>query len=436
MVDLYRLQITMIKMHIKRLAVYLFPLLITGCNVGSVSSNSAPEPVGTIFVDSVYGNDLSGDGIKFPFQTISHAIANRGSISRITLASGVYDAASGEVFPIVIPAGVTISSNLINVATNSYALIRGAGSYTSQNLSLTNQVAFVLGDGASLQSVVVEGTAGVGIWTESGASVIERSVIRGSNTGVVSAGSSNLKIDRSIIINNANVGVDVLNNALPIIKQTRITGNGVGIIVSASAKPSFVDKSNELLANTFCDLRHLGSAAIEAQGIVWDDDQFSFSVLNNCVNGANISNEGAGSVSFQYIPPVGVPVFSGTQSLVLSTPSRGALLSTDQPDFSWIPGGSTITMMAIWDRPPSFVNGQLSDQSRIQWIWHSGLGTGVPGFLTFNDGRSVLSGDINNLAAPMPLQRGKSYYWAVWEWSENALNIRASSELSYFIILN
>ncbi|MEQ1674231.1 MAG: hypothetical protein ABL865_04230, partial [Candidatus Nitrotoga sp.] len=90
----------------------------------------------------------------------------------------------------------------------------------------------------------------------------------------------------------------------------------------------------------------------------------------------------------------------------------------------------------VWDRPPSFANGQLSDQSRIQWIWHSGLGMGLPGFVTFSDGKAFLSGDINNLAAPQPFQRGKSYYWAVWEWDENALNIRASSELGYFIVSN
>lgn len=419
-------------MHINRIAVYLLPLLIAGCG----GASSAPEPVGTIFVDSVNGNDLSGDGINLPFHTISHAIANRGGVSRIKLASGTYDTDSGEVFPIVIPPGVTISSNAIDLAANSYALIRGTGSYTSQNLSLTNQVTFVLGNGATVQSVVVEGVAGVGIWSEGGPAVIESSVIQNCNTGVVSAGSSKLMIDRTTIKNNVNVGLDTLNNALPILKQTKITGNGIGIIVSASAKPTFVEKSNELHANTFCDLRHLGSAAIEAQGVLWDNDQFSFSVVSNCVGGANISNEGTGSISFQYIPPVGVPVFAGTQGLILNTPSRGALLSTDQPDFSWIPSGSTITMMAIWDQPPSLANGQLSDQSRIQWIWHSGLGTGVPGFVTFSDGRSVLSGDINNLAAPIPLQRGKSYYWAVWEWTENALNIHASSELGYFIILN
>lgn len=422
-------------MHIYRLAVCLFLLLFAGCGGGGASS--AAEPVGTIFVDSVNGNDLSGDGsINLPFQTITHAVANRRGISRIKLASGRYDAASGEVFPIVIPAGVTISSNTIDLATNSYALISGAGSYTSQNLSLTNQVALVLGNSATVQSVVVEGVAGVGVWSEDGAAVIESSVIQNSNTGVVSAGSSKLMIDRSIIKNNLNVGLDTLNNALPIIKQSKFTGNGIGILVSGSAKPSFIENSNELLANTFCDLRHLGSAAIEAQGVLWDNDQFSFSVVSNCVGGANISNEGTGSVSFQYIPPVGIPVFTGTQRLILNAPSRGALLSTDQPDFSWIPSGSTITMMAIWDRPPSFVNGQLSDQSRIQWIWHSGLGTGVPGFVTFSDGRSVLSGDINNLAAPIPLQRGKSYYWAVWEWDASALTIHASSELGYFTVLN
>lgn len=425
-------------MHINRLAVYMFLIVILGCGGGGAAAPTGPaEPVGTIFVDSVNGNDLSGDSTILPFRTVSYAIDNIGGATQIKLAPGTYDSGSGEVFPILVPAGVTISSYPIDLANNQYALVRGTGSYTSQTLSITKQATFVLSDNSTVRSIVIEGPSGVGVWNEAGSAVVENCVIRNSDTGVLSGGSSALLIERSTIQNNVSIGLDTLNNASPVLTQTKIMGNGIGILVSGSAMPSFNEQSNELSANTFCDLRHLGSAAIAAQDVLWDNDPFSFAVVSICSGGANIANEGTGSVSFQYIPPAGEPVFIGTRRLLLlNSPSRGAVISTNQPDFSWIPGGAAITIMAVWDHRPAFTNGELGDKSSIQWLWHAGIGTGVPGSVTFNDGRIIPSGDLNNLAAPQPLQRGKSYYWAVWEWDDEALTIRASSELGYFTVLN
>lgn len=427
-------------MNIFKLATCIFLFIILGCGGGG---GGAPEPAGTIFVDSVKGDDLIGDGEQIPFRTLTRAIVSIGGATQIKLAAGTYDSASGEVFPIFVPAGVTIRSDTIDFASNRFALVRGTGPLSSKTLAVSKQVTFVLDEGSTVQSVVIEGPGGVGIWNESGrnrSAHVENCVIRGSNIGVVSAGTSSLVIERSVIQNNVAVGIDTLNEASPVLKQTNIKENGIGILVSGSANPSFGGEqggdSNELRGNTFCDLRNLGSAAIQAQGVFWDDDPFTFTVVGSCSGGANIVNESSGSVSFQFIPPVGVPIFVGAHRLTLINPSRGAILSSNQPEFSWIPGVSARTILVIWDRPPSFVEGELGNKSAIQWLWHSGLGTGLFGDVTFEDGRTMPFGDINNLAGPQPLQRGKTYYWAVWEWDEDALSVQASSELGYFTVLN
>lgn len=429
-------------MKINLLAIYTLLLIISGCG-GSASSSAPSEPVGTIYVDSVNGNDIGGDGSNnLPFRTLTHSI-NMGRTTQIILAPGTYDSTNGEVFPVIVPAGVTIRSNTIDYANNQFALVQGSGPYTSQALAVTKQVTFLLSEGSTIQSIVVMNPSGVGVWNESEGirtALVEKCVIRNCKTGVISAGGSSLKIERSSILDNVDIGLDTLNKAHPSLMQTKIIGNGIGILVSDNALPSFNPEhggeSNELRGNSFCDLRNLGFEAIEAQGVLWDDDPFLFSVSNSCSGGANIVNEGSGAVLFQYMPPIGVPVFVGTRRLKLNSPIRGAVISTDQPEFSWTTGVSTRTFVAVWDRPPSFTSGKLGDKSAIKWLWHSGLGTGVTGSVTFKDGRSMFMGDLNNLALAQPLQRGKSFYWAVWDWDESALFIQASSELGYFTVLN
>lgn len=78
-------------------------------------SNPIPptaSPLTTIDVNPVTGSDTSGNGTPAkPYKTLTKAVAVAAKSTTaltISLAPGTYDAASGEVFPIVIPTGMAI----------------------------------------------------------------------------------------------------------------------------------------------------------------------------------------------------------------------------------------------------------------------------------------------------------------------------------------
>ena len=38
------------------------------------------------------------------------------------------------------------------------------------------------------------------------------------------------------------------------------------------------------------------------------------------------------------------------------------------------------------------------------------------------------------LITPDPLEHGRAYYFAIWEWNESGIDIIGSSNISYFIV--
>ncbi|MBN2199615.1 MAG: DUF1565 domain-containing protein [Candidatus Aminicenantes bacterium] len=69
-----------------------------------------PAPAETeLYADAVNGNDGSGDGSSSnPFRTIGAALQNSSSGMTVIVNPGVYDAALGESFPLLLREGVTL----------------------------------------------------------------------------------------------------------------------------------------------------------------------------------------------------------------------------------------------------------------------------------------------------------------------------------------
>lgn len=79
-----------------------------------------------LFVNQVLGNDASGDGsARSPFRTITRALQVAQPGTAILLAAGTYTAQTGEQFPLVIPAGVTLQAD--PSASGQPIRIRGGG---------------------------------------------------------------------------------------------------------------------------------------------------------------------------------------------------------------------------------------------------------------------------------------------------------------------
>jgi hypothetical protein len=94
-----------------------------------VIPSPSPTPVMTYYVNPATGKDTNSGTAGSPFKTIGKALkVASGSKSptgvTITLAPGAYTTASGEVFPLVVPSGVSIS-----LAGNGYGRTVAKGTY-------------------------------------------------------------------------------------------------------------------------------------------------------------------------------------------------------------------------------------------------------------------------------------------------------------------
>jgi len=117
-------------------------------------------------------------------------------------------------------------------------------------------------------------------------------------------------------------------------------------------------------------------------------------------------------------------------------PEKGAIISTDEPRFAWIASGNSLVFSGVFNKPISFQNNTIVNNADLVWVWHSGLDRGREGDVSFYEGVNVLNGELDNSTQPVPLEKGRSYYWAVWAWDEDGLKITHSSEESYFTIGN
>jgi hypothetical protein len=94
-------------------------------------------PLSSLFVDANAGSDSTGNGsVAKPYRTLTKAVAvliaakTVSTSVTITMETGTYDAAIGEIFPIVIPKYVTIKGSGYGRGPKTGTFIDGAGEDT------------------------------------------------------------------------------------------------------------------------------------------------------------------------------------------------------------------------------------------------------------------------------------------------------------------
>lgn len=95
-------------------------------------------PLSTLYVDPVTGSDTTGNGsISKPYKTLTKAVAVLNSAKvvaptgvTIHLANGDYNAANGELFPIVVTKSVTLDGSNFGFGPKSGSFIDGLGEDT------------------------------------------------------------------------------------------------------------------------------------------------------------------------------------------------------------------------------------------------------------------------------------------------------------------
>ncbi|MEH1963915.1 MAG: DUF1565 domain-containing protein [Nostoc sp.] len=234
----------------------------------------------TFYVNPVTGSDTNAGSQQAPFKTITQALKVAKDNTKIQLADGNYNAASGEVFPLTIASGITVVGN--EADKGDRILIEGSGNYLSRTFAGQN-VTFVLLDKAELRGVTVTNLAsrGSGVWIESTAPTVANSTFTNcKREGVFATGEANPVILGNVFSQNAANGIAIAKNskgqienntyfktgfgiaisdtASPILRDNKIYENRSGIVISGSARPLLRNNVSE--NNTDDGLTIVGTA--------------------------------------------------------------------------------------------------------------------------------------------------------------------------------
>ncbi|MBW4684246.1 MAG: DUF1565 domain-containing protein [Komarekiella atlantica HA4396-MV6] len=228
--------------------------------------------VNVLFVNPSVGDDNAGNGgERAPLKTIAQALRLANANTVIMLSSGTYSAETGEVFPLILKSGVSIQGDPGNKGKD--IIIQGGGGYLSRSFGGQN-VTIVGANQAVLTGVTVTNSnpRGYGLWIESSNPVITENTFTGSTqdgisvngnaaptisknyfylngaNGITISGSSRAEV-RENVLQKTGFGINIAQNAAPVVVGNQIQDNRSGILVQANARPilrnNFIQNSKE-----------------------------------------------------------------------------------------------------------------------------------------------------------------------------------------------
>ncbi|MBD1927504.1 S-layer homology domain-containing protein [Trichocoleus sp. FACHB-90] len=200
-----------------------------------------------LYVNPVTGKDTNAGNSSTPHKTLTRAIRQAEAGSTIQLAAGTYNAASGEIFPLVIPSGVTVVGN--ESTKGKGVQIDGSGEFISPSFGSQN-IALRLETNAQLRGVTVTNRAakGVGVWIESTSPTLANNTFTlCSRDGVFVTGTAKPLILDNVFSQNSASGVSVLRNAKGEVRRNVAQNTGYGIVIADKAAPLLTD--NKVSAN-------------------------------------------------------------------------------------------------------------------------------------------------------------------------------------------
>jgi Protein of unknown function (DUF1565) len=225
-------------------------------------------------VDSARGSDsASGDGCDQSFKTISKALSVASYGDTIDVQPGMYDTASGEVFPLVVPAGVSFVAN------------QGVRPPTIDgNFLMPNSH-------AQLGQMVVDGDV-----TVTGASVTLDAMTIEHGSTCVSANASATTII-GVEIDHCATGIAVHGSGSVSITNSALLDSTVNLLVKDAATVDLSGGGNQLSCSTHADLEAASTVGIDAANTAWDHNPPTEATTGGASGGIDIYSSGTGGVT-------------------------------------------------------------------------------------------------------------------------------------------
>lgn len=204
----------------------------------------------TVIFVSPNGSDTNlGISADQPLQSITAALKKspqNGAI--IQLASGTYSAATGEQFPLTIPAGVTLRGNPTNQGQE--IIISGGGSFVSPTFARQN-IAMLTESGARIEGITLtnKNTRGYALWVESAQNVTiaNNTFVNSDHDGVFLTGVTSANVTRNIFTKNGANGLSAVGMSTGQIQSNTFDNTGFGLAIGQKSQVSVI--SNRIINN-------------------------------------------------------------------------------------------------------------------------------------------------------------------------------------------
>lgn len=216
----------------------------------SIQTAQTPAPTANkvIFVNQQTGTDSAGGGTEAaPFKSIAFALQQAQAGTVVQLAPGSYTKESGETFPLVVKAGVTLRGDETNRGQG--IVITGSGKYTSRTFAQQN-ISILAENGSTISGITVTNpdSRGTAVWVESTNPTITSNTFTSSKReGVFVTGTGNPVIENNIFVQNEGNGVTVVRSAKGEIRKNTFQSTGFGIAVGDQASPTISE--NQIVQN-------------------------------------------------------------------------------------------------------------------------------------------------------------------------------------------
>lgn len=263
------------------IATLLAGIVLSSCGGGGGAAPPVITSLQAFYVNATTGLDTNVGTAAAPFKTLTKAINAASAVGAVNIyaASGVYDAANGETFPLMVANG----ENMIGAGS---AVINGSGNYVtvgSAVVTTTSSVVFASGVSGSLTGFSLTAAANSQVVADNApAVIIANNRLSGSayeGVLVVNGGRTTLT---SNVIDSSVVAVDVSGTTTELIARGNtlnqiagthgvITGNrsrlGANLDLGTSASPG----NNVILGSGIglYSLADLGAPIINASGNTW-----------------------------------------------------------------------------------------------------------------------------------------------------------------------
>ncbi len=173
--------------------------------------------------------------------TLTQALGQASMGTVIQVNPGSYTSETGEIFPLIVPPGVTVVGN--ESTKGEGIVISGGGKFLSPTVA-GQSVAIVASKGSKISGLTVTNInkRGYGIWIEGGNALVTRNTLTGSNNdGIMVTGESTAVISNNYFYKNNSNGITILRTAQPQIKDNLFVATGFAINVDDKATPLVTD---------------------------------------------------------------------------------------------------------------------------------------------------------------------------------------------------